>query len=134
MDRLLGIDYGDVRVGLAISDPLKITAAPLVLLKNNKELIASVIKILSEYNFSRIIIGMPKNMDGSQGFSAEKVLKFKDLLSKQIDIDIELIDERLTTVEASRKLQEAGINTRKQKDKIDMMAAVLILQTYLDKV
>jgi len=133
MDRYLGIDYGDARLGIAITDPLKITAYPLTLLSNNEELFDNLKDILNDYNFSKIVIGYPKNLDGSESRSTQKVREFCEKLSTITEIGIEFVDERLTTVEASKKLHEMGLDSRQQKDKIDMTSAVLILQSYLDR-
>ncbi len=132
-NRYLGIDYGDARVGIAISDPLHITAYPLTTLKNDEHLFENLDDIFCDYNFSGIIIGYPRNMDGSEGFATDKVNEFVTKLTRFIDIPIIEVDERLTTVQASKQLHENGISAKDQKSKVDMTAAALILQSYLDK-
>ena len=132
-NRYMGIDYGDARLGIALSDPLYIAAHPLITLKNDEHLFDNLDDIFCDYNFAGIVIGYPRNMDGSEGFATKKVRAFIEKLTRFIDIPIIEVDERLTTVQASRQLHEQGISARKQKNKVDMTAAALILQSYLDK-
>ena len=132
--RLLGIDYGDARVGIALSDPFGWTAAPLPCLsgKNKKELLRQIDRLVREHGVEKIVLGFPKNMNGTLGPQGEKVLKFCDLIKEETGLEIDFWDERLTTVAAERSLIEGDVSRKKRKKVIDMLAAVIILQGYLD--
>ncbi|MEM9399757.1 MAG: Holliday junction resolvase RuvX [Verrucomicrobiota bacterium] len=134
MSRYLALDYGEKRIGVAVTDPSRVLASPLEFIDGtsfNKG-VAQIKKLIEVYEVSLIVIGIPRNMDGSYGPAADKVREFVARLKERILVPVKTMDERLTTVEASRRLQEAGKNTRKQKTKIDSASAVIILQTYLD--
>lgn len=127
--RRIAFDYGDVRIGVAICDPDAILATPLPALKNlDKSLVNSLSELMDEYSPVKIFVGLPVNMSGAQGDSAEKAKRFTDLLTEQFKIEVVLIDERLSTVSAQRKLKEAGVSSRDSKELIDSMAAVAILE------
>jgi putative Holliday junction resolvase len=135
--RILGLDYGSKTVGVAVSDPFGWTAQGITTItrKDENNLISTIscLKgILDEYNIEKIVLGLPKNMDNSEGERVSKTLKFKRRLEREFDIFIETWDERLSTVGAKRSLIEADISRKKQKKVIDKMAAVFILQGYLD--
>lgn len=136
MNRYLGLDLGTKTIGVSISDPLLTFANGLVTIKRTSidEDMEKLEEIIKEYNINKIIIGLPLNMDGSKGPSAQRVLSFVDLFKKRIDIDIEYEDERLTTVSAEKVLIENKVRREKRKDHIDKIAASLILQSYLDKI
>jgi putative holliday junction resolvase len=129
----MGIDYGNVRLGIAISDPLFMNAYPLTTLSQDAKLMNNLKELLAKNAVTKIILGFPKNMNGSIGPAAQKVLEFKNTLEMNFQLPVELVDERLSTVQAGRLLHENNQNTRKQKNKIDMAAAAVILQNYLDK-
>lgn len=133
--RILGIDYGDARVGIAVTDPLGITAQGVCTLRNRgaKKLIAELSKIIEEYSPETIVVGLPKNMDGTEGFRVDETYKFIENLKTIYSGDIELIDERLTTVGASRYLDTTNTRGKKRKDVIDTVAACLILESYMMK-
>ena len=134
--RLLGIDYGRVRFGLALSDEEEILASPLPVYTRNRserEDIAFLAGLVRERGVKRIVIGLPINMDGSQGEMADEVLRFASSIERKTGIPVVTLDERLTSVEAERALIEGGISRKKRKELRDSLAAVLILQTYLDK-
>lgn len=134
MSRYLALDYGEKRIGIAVTDTSRLLASPLDFMDAtsfNKN-IQQLKKLIKEYEVSLIVVGIPRNMDGSYGTAAEKVREFVSRLKDRIIVPIKTIDERLTTVEASRRLHEAGKNSKKQKHKIDSASAVIILQTYLD--
>jgi len=131
--RILAIDYGDVKIGLAMSDPLGITAQPLLTIKNNKNVFNEIKKIVQEYSVEKIIAGLPLNMNGSYGKSSEKVISFIEELKNFVNIDIEFIDERLTTEQAEKTLIESDISRKKRKKNIDKVTASIILQTYLER-
>lgn len=133
--RIMGIDYGDARVGVAVSDLLGITAQGVCTVKNRgmQNLIADLDKIIKEYNPEKIVVGLPKNMDGSLGFRADATYAFCDELKKVYKNEIELWDERLTTVGATRYLNETKTSGKSRKNVIDTVAACLILEGYLQK-
>lgn len=127
--RRIAFDYGDVRTGVAISDPDAILASPLcALATQSRDFFTDIQALLNDHQPIRIFIGKPINMSGTTGPSAEKVLKFVEELSLITTLPIQLIDERLSTVSAQRKLKEAGVNLAQSKDLIDAMAAVAILE------
>lgn len=131
--RILGIDYGDARVGVAVSDPLGLTAQGVGTIKNTgrKFLMSELEKVLTQYKPERIVIGMPKNMDGTQGFRAEATYKFAEDLKEIYHGDIDFFDERLTTVGASVFLNETNTRGKKRKNVIDTVSACLILEGYM---
>ncbi|MDR2903527.1 MAG: Holliday junction resolvase RuvX [Clostridiales bacterium] len=136
--RVLGLDYGDRTIGVAISDPFGWTAQGLEVIrrkeeKNLKDSIARIKEIAESYNAEKIILGYPKNMNNTEGIRCEKTQLFKERLAETLSgIDIALWDERLSTMAASRSLLEADVSRQKRKKVIDKMAAVFILQGYLD--
>ncbi len=133
--RILGIDYGDARVGIAVSDPLGLTAQGVKTVKNSgkKKLLEALREIIDEYSPEVIVIGLPKNMDGSEGFRAEATHKFVRQLKEIYSGRIELTDERLTTMGASRYLNTTNTRGQKRKAVIDTVSACLILESYLSK-
>ena len=132
--RILALDMGERRVGVAVSDELGITAQglPTITTESMKDAILQTEKLITEYTLSEIIVGLPKSMDGSLGFKAQEVMQFADLLRKRTDVPVILWDERLTTKMADRSMLEADMSRRKRRRKADMVAAQLILQSYLD--
>jgi putative holliday junction resolvase len=131
--RWLGIDYGDRRIGIAISDELLSFAHPYRTLQSDSQLFLEIRKIVEREKVGGIIVGLPKNMDGSLGPSATKAQGFATRLATElISIKILLWDERLTTVEAQRTLHLAGKNAKQSKKIIDQVAAQILLQNYLD--
>ena len=134
MTRILGIDWGEKRIGLAVSDPLGIIATGLSTVEKREgfDLTNYLKELITEQEIAKIILGFPKNMDGSVGPKGEEVLAFKESLEKALEIPVILWDERLTTVSAQRSLREAEVKMKKGKKFLDKIAAVLILQNYLD--
>jgi len=133
--RIMGIDFGDSRIGIAVSDPLGWTAQGLETIerKGTAEQDAERIRQLAEqYGVSKIVIGLPKNMNGTIGPSAEKAIEFGELLARVTGLEVIQWDERLTTVAANRLMHEVGMKTSKKKKSVDRIAAVFILQGYLD--
>jgi putative Holliday junction resolvase len=132
--RILGIDYGDSRVGIAISDPMGWTAQGLETVRNQSmsNVINRIIELIKEYEIKKIVIGFPKNMNGSVGPRGELTLSFVEELKKEVNIDIVLWDERLTTVAAHKVLNETNVRGKKRKQVVDTVAATYILQGYLD--
>ena len=133
--RILGIDFGDARVGVAVTDPLGITAQGVGTIQNTgmKKLVSELSEIIEEYKPETIVIGMPKNMDGTEGFRADKTYKFADKLKMVYKGEIVFVDERLTTVGASQFLNVTNTRGQKRKDVIDTVSACLILETYMNK-
>ncbi len=132
--RILSLDVGKKKVGIAISDALGITAQPLdtLIRKAKKADLARIEKVIHDMNVSKIIVGLPLNMDGTEGTMAKEIYSFVKELEKEIKIPVELWDERLTTMEAERLLLEADLSRKKRKKLDDKIAAQLILQSYLD--
>ena len=133
--RIMALDVGSKRIGVALSDPLKITAQGLQTFQRTtlEEDIKGLWQLIDEHEVSQLAVGLPKNMDGSIGFKAEEVQQFIADLTAERKIEVIWIDERLTTVSAERVLLEADVSRAKRKKVIDKMAAVVILQSYLDR-
>ena len=134
MTRLLGLDVGDVLMGVAISDPSRVIATGLesITRANVKKDIQAIKRLVHEYEVEEIIVGLPKMMNGELGIQAKKVLSFVESLRAWVEIPVILWDERLTTVAAEKFLIEANMRRKKRKKIVDKLAAVLILQGYLD--
>jgi putative holliday junction resolvase len=129
----LGIDHGDARIGVAVSDELGMLAHPVETIHlKNTEPVARIAQLVAEKNAGTIVIGLPKNMDGSSGPAAEKVKAFAEKLRAAVAVPVKLWDERLTTVAAQRALHEAGRNAKQSREVIDQAAAQIILQGWLD--
>ena len=133
--RIMGIDFGDARVGVAVTDPLGITTQGVGTVKNGgvKKLMAELDAIIKEYTPEEIVIGLPKNMDGTEGFRADATYKFAKRLGEIYDGKIEFVDERLTTVGATQFLNATNTRGGKRKDVIDTVSACLILETYMKR-
>ena len=133
--RILGIDHGTVRIGLAISDELELVASPLKTLDARDEPEREIVRIVRDKHIGKIVIGMPFHMSGDKGGAAERVEKFANSLGKVLrhEIPIEFVDERLSSVEAEASLSRAGITGKRERNEvIDQLAAVVILQAYLN--
>ena len=135
----MSIDYGDKRVGIALSDPMHMIAYPYSVINqiNQQSLINELFKIIDEKEIEKIIIGLPISMSGSYSEQTKKVILFKDvllkeLINKKINISIDTLDERLSSVSAKNIMIEQGIKTGHNKGKIDQLSASIILQEYLD--
>ncbi len=133
MNRIIGIDYGDKRVGVAVSDPLGFGAHGVGTLENKglNKLCLEIKNIIEEYTPDTIVVGMPLNMDGTKGFRGEATEKFIDKLRTVYEGKIATVDERLTTMGASRFLNETNTRGQKRKNVIDTVSACLILESYL---
>lgn len=135
--RMLGIDYGDARVGIAITDPLNITVQGLETIQRNnsdKIILKRLDELLKKYEVDTIVVGMPFNMNGTVSERAKTTEKFiHKLKCKYNKMNIETIDERLTTVEAHKTMNFLEINKNKKKNIVDTISAVYILETYLNK-
>jgi putative Holliday junction resolvase len=132
--RTLGIDHGEKRVGLAISDEDGQFAQPRSTLarKNPDELLRTIAGIVKDEHVEEIVVGLPLHLDGSVGASARRAQRFADRLKALTELPVIMWDERMTTALAERALDEAGVKRRNQKDKIDRVAAAILLQSYLD--
>lgn len=135
--RILGLDYGSVTVGVAISDPLGITAQALETIERPAEnklrrTLARITELVEEYQVQKIVLGFPKNMNNTVGERGQKTLEFKSQLERRTGLPVVMWDERLTTVAADRSLMETGVRRENRKQVIDQIAAVFILQGYLD--
>ena len=130
---ILSVDYGDVRTGIAVCDKMEILASPVTVITQSYEpkLIAEIEKIISQYKPELIVVGLPKNMDGSSGDRAEKCKKFAEALSEKTGIKTQMVDERLTTVSAHRALNVTNVRGNKRKEIVDAVSAVMILESYL---
>jgi putative holliday junction resolvase len=132
--RVLGLDIGERRIGVAISDPEQRVASPLCVLD------ASVLRdpqpivgLLAEYEAERLVIGLPLSLDGTEGPQATRVREVGTRLAQAVGMDVDFIDERLSSVEASRAMSAAGFTEREKRGRVDMVAAALFLQSYLDR-
>lgn len=135
--RVMGLDYGSKTVGVAVSDPLGITAQGIETITRKEEnklrkTLARIEELVKEYEVEKIVLGFPKNMNNTIGDRAEKSLELKTMLERRIGIPVIMWDERLTTVEAERTLIESKVRREDRKKYVDKIAAVFILQGYLD--
>ena len=136
--RVMGLDYGSKTIGVAISDPLGLTAQGIEIIRREEEnklrkSLRRIEELIKEYQVEEIVLGFPKNMNNTVGERAEKSLEFKEMLEKRTGLPVVMWDERLTTVAADKAMMEAGIRRENRKDYVDMIAATLILQGYLDR-
>ena len=135
--RILGLDYGTKTVGVAISDPLGLTAQGMEIIRREEEnklrrTLARIEAIIEEYGVTDIVLGLPKNMNNTQGVRVESTMEFKEKLERRTGLPVIMWDERLTTVAADRTMMEAGIRRENRKEYVDKIAAAFILQGYLD--
>ena len=135
--RILGLEYGSKTVGVAVSDPLGLTAQSVETIWRKQEnklrqTLARIEELAAEYQAEKIVLGLPKNMNNTIGERAEKTLEFRELLERRTGLPVVMWDERLTTVEAERTLMEASVRRENRKQYLDQLAAVFILQGYLD--
>ena len=133
--RYMGIDFGDARVGIALSDPLGMMAQGYGTLKNDgtDKLFSDIQDIIKEKEVTTIVVGLPKNMDGTEGFRSEATKVFAEKLKAYTDAEIVFSDERLTTVSAHGFLSEMNVRGKKRKGAVDTLSAALILETYMRK-
>ena len=130
--RVLGIDFGEVRIGIAISDPAGKLAVPLTTLSrvSDMDAIAQIQAIVRRENIEHLVLGEPRNMDGSIGDAAHRVWSFRRKLQEQIPLPCDLVDETLTSVEARERLLDAGVNPKRVRERIDQVAAQILLEQY----
>ncbi len=136
MEKIMGIDYGKARIGIAISDLLGMVANPVGTIneKHFPSQLQAVAEVVKKQAPGKIVMGLPRNMDGSEGGSAELVREFGEKLSEMTGVTLEFLDERLTTISAHKMLSEMNVNgSKKRREIVDTLSAVIILQNYLDK-
>lgn len=133
MKPLLGVDLGEVRTGLALSDELRLLAHPLETIATRANVLLRIKQIVSQKNIECVVIGLPRHMNGTLGVGAEKAKQFAEKLRADISCEVVLWDERLSTQAAERALRESGKKTRQMRGVIDQVAAQMILQGYLDR-
>lgn len=136
--RIMGLDFGSKTVGVAVSDALLITAQGIEIVRREQEnklrrTLARIEELIKEYQVEKIVLGLPKNMDGSSGERVEKTVEFKAMLERRTQLEVIMWDERLTTVAADRLMMEANVRREDRKKYVDSIAATFILQGYLDK-
>ena len=135
--RIMGLDFGSKTVGVAISDPLLLTAQGTEIIRRKEEnklrqTLARIEELIKEYEVDKIVLGQPKHMNGTEGVRVELTAEFKEKLERRTGLPVILWDERLTTVAADKTMMEAGIRREHRKEYVDMIAAQIILQDYLD--
>lgn len=135
--RIMGLDFGSKTVGIAVSDPLYITAQGVEIIRREQEnklrkTLARIEELVKEYEVEEIVLGLPKNMNNSIGERAEKTLEFKAMLERRTGLNVVMWDERLTTVAADKTMMEVGVRRENRKKYVDQIAATFILQGYLD--
>ncbi|MNS28494.1 putative Holliday junction resolvase [compost metagenome] len=135
MERILGLDVGTRTIGVAVSDPLGITAQPVTTIRRTKldADLAELRDIVALYNASLLVVGYPRNMNGTVGEQAQYVDRFVEVLRAQVPLPVELVDERLTTRVASQAMKAGNVKAARRKEIIDQQAAALILQGYMDR-
>ena len=134
--RIMGLDFGSKTVGVAVTDPLGITAQGITIIRRESEkrlrkTLAEIERLATEYEVEKIVVGLPLNMDGSRGERAEKSIKFAEDIKRRTGINVEMMDERLTTVEADEIMSDLNIRGAKRKELVDEIAAVIILEDYM---
>lgn len=135
--RIMGLDYGYKTIGVAISDPLGLTAQGVEIIRREEEnklrkSLRRIEELVKQYEVEELVLGFPKNMNNTIGERAEKSLQLKETLERRLGLPVVMWDERLTTVEANRTLMESGVRRENRGKYVDMIAAVFILQGYLD--
>lgn len=135
--RIMGLDFGSKTVGVAVSDAMLVTAQGVETIPRKsprklRQTLARVEELIVEYEVEQIVLGFPKNMNNTEGERCERTLEFKEMLERRSGLPVVLWDERLTTVSAERTLMESGVRRERRKSYVDKIAAVLILQGYLD--
>lgn len=133
--KILSVDYGDVRTGIAMSDVRGILASPFCVIEESYQpkLVDRIVQIVEENKIEKIVIGLPRNMDGSYGYRCDECRSLGDAINEKIDVDIFYEDERLTTVMAHNVLSDNNVRGKKRKQTVDAVSAVMILQSFLDK-
>lgn len=132
--RIIGLDYGEARIGVAVSDILETIANPLDTIseKDREKQLEAVLEVVRREGAEKIVVGLPMRLDGSEGHRAQYTRSFAEELSERSALPLVMWDERLSSAEAHRTLEDGGVSGKRRKTKVDKIAAVLILQTYLD--
>ena len=132
---ILSVDYGDVRTGIAVCDKLEMLASPVSVIseKDREDLADKISEIAKDKKAERIVVGLPRNMDGSYGFRSEECRSFGELLNEKTDLAVDFQDERLTTVSAHKFLNDSNVRGKKRKETVDAVSAVIILEDYLKR-
>lgn len=135
--RIMGLDFGSKTVGVAVSDSLGITAQPIEIVRRDKEnqlrkTLQRIEELIKEYEVSLIVLGLPKNMNDTSGERVAKTMEFKEMLERRTGLKVEMMDERLTTVQAENIMALSGVQKKDFKTHVDEIAAAIILQTYMD--
>ena len=135
MESILGIDVGDKRIGVAVTDPLQITAQGVMTLKRKTrdDDLEAFRDLIAKYEIKKVVAGLPLNMDGSESAQTRKTVNFCQFIKKRLDVEIIYIDERLTSSWSEKVLIEGNVSRENRKDYIDMLAAQIILQSYMDR-
>lgn len=133
--KIMAIDYGDVRTGIAFCDKNEILASPFTVIKESYQpkLVDKLLEIIKEQKPEKIVIGLPRNMDGSYGYRCDECKSLGTALSEKVEIEIDYVDERLTTVMAHDVLSNNNVRGKKRKETVDAVSAVMILQSYIDR-
>jgi putative Holliday junction resolvase len=131
--RTLGVDLGERWIGLALSDPMGISARPLEVVARGDPFWKALERLVAEEGVDRLVLGLPLNMDGSEGPRARDALAFKAEIERRSGLPVETWDERLTTAQAEAALRSSGLSGRKRAERVDKVAAQIILQSYLDR-
>lgn len=134
--KIMALDVGNKRIGVALSDELHILAQPLYTIhrKGFERDLEEILKIIRENNVGEIVVGLPKNMDGTVGFQGEKTIKFSEVLQEKVEIPVKLWDERMSTISARRIMFENDVKQKDKKNLVDTVAAVVILDNYLSSI
>ncbi|MBC3795816.1 Holliday junction resolvase RuvX [Acetobacterium paludosum] len=135
MERILGLDVGDKRIGVAVTDPLQITAQGVATVKRKTrdDDLEAFRQLIEKYEIKKVVAGLPLNMDGSESAQTRKTVNFCQFIKKRLDIEIIYIDERLTSSWSEKILIEGNVSRENRKEYIDMLAAQMILQSYMDR-
>lgn len=132
MERIIALDYGEKRIGAAISDPLGLTAQPLEFIPNDQAVISTLKEIIYDRQVDEILIGLPKNMNGTESKKSEEAMAFGKKLEEELDIKVSYWDERLSTVAVTKHLINADVSRKKRKKVVDSQAAMFFLQGYMN--
>jgi len=131
--RVVGVDLGDRRIGIALSNPDRTLASPLEVLVRSKSLYGDIGRIIDEWEANMVVVGLPLSLDGSTGPAARKALAEVEKLAATLQVPVETYDERLTTISAERLMTDAGLDSRNQRKVVDKIAAAILLQAWLDR-
>ncbi|MEM7092176.1 MAG: Holliday junction resolvase RuvX [Actinomycetota bacterium] len=131
--RVVGVDLGDKRIGIALSNPDRTIASPLTVIKRSGRLHRDLADLVDEWEATAVVVGLPLSLDGSEGPAARKCRKEAEQLAATLRVPVETYDERLTTISAERLMSDAGLDSRSQRQVVDKIAASILLQAWLDR-